>query len=156
MTSFAIITPIDISSMADSPFGVMTHFAQFHDQSVMPLIARARNRSHSRRAILGSHRESKGECLTIRRSLPTTWPQQRRTSLTPFVILDWANPFYDYEAGVFTAPHTDNGRQGYANYALNRAQQIPSRSKRLRSGTSITPGRSLRVRQRQTSRFTTS
>src|SRR4029077_8650898 len=39
--------------------------------------------------------------------------------IRPLFPLTWSNQNYDCEAGIFTAPHSDNGRLGYANYALD-------------------------------------
>lgn len=41
VTSFAVLTPIDISTMSDSPFGAQTHFAQSHQTDQLVLLARA-------------------------------------------------------------------------------------------------------------------
>ena len=124
MTSFAIITPINISSMSASPFGVMTHFAQSHDQSVMPLIARS-GIGHIRDEQYWSHVENPKGRFNYPAKFINYMAAAKANAITPSVILDWANQFYDYEAGVFTAPHTDNGRQGYANYALDVLQKYP-------------------------------
>ena len=124
ITSFAVITPIDISSMSASPFGVMTHFAQFHDQSVIPLIARA-GIGHIRDEQYWAHVENPKGTFNYPAKFTSYMAAAAQNSLTPLVILDWANQFYDYEAGVFTGPHTDSGRWGYANYALNVLNKYP-------------------------------
>ena len=39
-TTFAVVTPIDVTTISDSPFGVCTHFAEGWSTDVMPLIAK--------------------------------------------------------------------------------------------------------------------
>jgi hypothetical protein len=118
MTSFAIITPIDISSMSDSPFGVMTHFAQFHDQSVIPLIARAGIAHIRDDQYWGAIERQKG-AFSYPAKFTEYMSKAKAASITPLIPLLWSNTLYDYDKGEFTAPYTDNGRQGYANYALD-------------------------------------
>ena len=116
-TSFGIITPIDISAMTDSPFGVVTHFAQFFDQSVIPLIARAGIR-HVRDEQYWAHIEQQKGMFTYPAKFTDYMGKAKAASITPLIALTWSNQFYEWEAGVFTAPYSDNGRLGYANYAL--------------------------------------
>jgi hypothetical protein len=118
MSSFGIITPIDISSMSDSPFGVMTHFAQFHDQSVIPLIARAGIAHIRDDQYWGAIERQKG-AFSYPANLTDYMSKAKAASITPLIPLIASNTFYDYDKGDFTAPYSANGRQGYANYALN-------------------------------------
>ncbi|HEY9250517.1 MAG TPA: glycosyl hydrolase, partial [Rariglobus sp.] len=52
-------------------------------------------------------------------------------SISPLITLDWSNQLYDYDEGQFTAPYTDNGRQGYANYALNLLNRYGTQIKQV-------------------------
>jgi Glycosyl hydrolase catalytic core len=38
--------------------------------------------------------------------------------LQPLIVLSWSNPFYDDEGGEYTLPHSQTGKVGYSNYAL--------------------------------------
>ena len=116
-TSFGIVTPIDISAMAESPFGVTTHFAQFNDQSVICLISRAGIR-HIRDEQYWAHIEQQKGVFTYPAKFADYMSKAKAASITPLIALTWSNQFYDWDAGVFTAPYSANGRLGYANYAV--------------------------------------
>ena len=123
-TSFGILTRVDVDTMNASRFGVMTHFAQFHDQSVIPLIARA-GIAHIRDEQYWNNIENPKGMFSYPVKFTDYVTKVTAHSITPLVVLNWANQFYDYEAGAFTAPHTDSGRLGYANYALNVLNKYP-------------------------------
>ena len=115
-TSFAIITPVDAAAMQDSPFGVTSHFAQFHDRNVIPLMKKA--------GIVQMKDEHYWAATETTTKGNYVWNQKfvlylavfEANSLVPMIPLTWSNPLYDYQAGVYTAPHTDEGRLGYVNF----------------------------------------
>jgi hypothetical protein len=117
-TSFGIVTPVDIGAMSDSPFGVMTHFAQYNDQSVIPLIARA-GIAHIRDEQYWASIEPQKGVFAYPAKFTDYMSKAQAASIRPLIPLTWSNQNYDWEAGIFTAPHSDKGRLGYANYALD-------------------------------------
>ena len=122
LSSYAIVTPFATS--ASSRFGVMTHFAQFDDQSVMPLITRA-GISHIRDEQYWNHIENPKLTYTYPAKFLSYMSAAAANGITPLIPLTWSNRFYDYEAGDFTAPHTENGLVGYAAYARDLIRQYP-------------------------------
>ena len=124
ITSFGIITPIDTSAMAESPFGVHTHFAQSHDQSVIALLKKAGIMHIRDEQYWGSIENPKG-IFNYPAKFTNYMASATTSGIEPFIPLTFGNQFYDYEAGVYTAPHSDSGRAGYANYALNVLQKYP-------------------------------
>jgi hypothetical protein len=117
-TSFAVLTPVDIAATADSPFGAMTHFAQHNGPAVMTLLARA-GIAHFRDEQYWNHIEIEHAVYSYPEKFTFYMSEAETLSLRPLIVLDWSNRFYDYEEGDFTFPHTDSGRHGFINYALN-------------------------------------
>ena len=112
-TTFAVVSPINISTMRDSPFGVMTHFAQGWSTDIMGLLARA--------GIVQFRDEQYWQNVEPTRTTPATYtfsayqPYMAAAAalgLNPLMELTFANSNYD---GGFT-PYTEDGRTGYANY----------------------------------------
>ncbi len=114
-TTFAVVTPSNVSTMNSSQFGAMTHFAHGWTTEILQLLARG-GVAHFRDEQYWSNVEP---ALTT--PLPTytfTEYQPYMTTaaalgLKPLLILDFANPNYD--SGF--SPYTEAGRTGYANYA---------------------------------------
>ena len=114
-TSFAVLPPVEVSG--SSPFGVMTHFAQYHDPAIIPLLAKS--------GIIQFRDEQYWSWLEQGKGV-YEYPQKyvdymvsaRATGLQPLIDLTWSNPFYDNEGGEYTLPHSEAGKVGYKNYAL--------------------------------------
>lgn len=121
-TSFGIVTPATIGP--NSRFGTTTHFAQFHDQSVIPLLARA-GIKHIRDDQYWAHIENPKGTFNYPAKFTNYMAATSTNGIAPLSTLLWSNKFYDYEFGDFTAPHSDAGRAGYANYALNVLNKYP-------------------------------
>ena len=114
---FAILTPYDITTMGATPYGVQTHFAQATPPAIMPLMARAGLANFRDEQYWNSVETSKGSFVWP--SKFTTYMSSANTAgLHPMITLDWANQFYDYSAGQFTAPYTTTGLAGFGNFAL--------------------------------------
>lgn len=115
-TAFAVLAPVDVSGMADSPFGVCTHFAQGYNLDVMPLIARA--------GIAKFRDEQYWQAVEPVLTSPPTYVypayfQDYMTAaaalgLKPAIEFDFENSNYD---GGNT-PYTAVGNTGYANYSV--------------------------------------
>lgn len=114
-TSFAVLPPVTVS--ASSPFGVMTHFAQSHDSAIMPLLAKL-GLIHFRDEQYWSWLEQEQGVYEYPQKYLEYMAQAAQSGLQPLIDLSFSNPFYDYEEGDFTLPHTKAGRLGYTNYAL--------------------------------------
>ncbi len=125
-TSFAVVTPVDIATMADSPFGAMTHFAQYNDPAVMALLGRA-GIAHFRDEQYWNLIETKRNVFDYPQKFTSYMDEAATFSLRPLLVLDWSNRFYDYEEGDFTFPHSDSGRNGYINYTLNVLERYDGR-----------------------------
>ncbi len=116
-TNFAILTPIDGTLLDASRFGVHTHFAQGNSPALMPIMRRA-GIVHFRDEQYWAHIELARGITSVPVQFSSFMGEAALHSIRPLLILNWANPHYDYDAGVYTAPHTDIGRQGFANYVL--------------------------------------
>jgi hypothetical protein len=112
-TTFAVVAPSNVSAMHDSPFGLVTHFAQGWDTSVMPLLARC--------GVAQIRDEQYWEVVEPTLTTPPTYTfasyqpylaAAASNGLNVLTTLDFNNPNYD---GGNT-PYTDAGRTGYANY----------------------------------------
>jgi hypothetical protein len=127
-TAFAVVAPSDISTMADSPFGVMTHFAQGWNTDIMPLIARAGLR-HIRDEQYWATVESERGHYVFNDSYRAYMKAAAANELAPLMALTFDNNQYDHDPkapGTAWAPCTDDGRTGFANYAGALLAQYPS------------------------------
>ena len=125
-TSFAVLAPIDVAALADSPFGVQTHGAQGGSPAAYGLLARA-GIAHFR----DEHYWSCVEPAPLAYQYPKTFEAFMAAAAAaglqpPLMTLDWANPSYDYSQGMFTAPYTESGRLGYANYGAELVRHYPA------------------------------
>ncbi|HEY0946398.1 MAG TPA: glycosyl hydrolase [Opitutaceae bacterium] len=127
-TTFAVLTPFEAPAAEESPFGVQTHFSQYNNPDVMPLLALAGIR-HIRDEQYWQSIETSPGTYTFPAKFTNYMAAADALGLSPFITLDWSNPFYDYDNGAFTAPYTDSGRQGYANYAVSLLNQYGSQLK---------------------------
>ena len=119
-TNFAVMTPITADTAW--PFGVQTHFAQFHDPELLRAL-KAAGIAHIRDEQYWSSLEEPRGVFTYPEKYVDYMGAAQANSIQPFICLTWSNPFYDYEAGEFTFPHSDSGRAGFVRYArelLNR------------------------------------
>ncbi len=123
-TRFAILQPIEPAQMTNSPFGVQTHGAQGGPTAAYALLARA-GVAHFR----DEHYWGSVELAPGRYSYPAQFSSfmaaGAAAGMSPLLTLDWANPFYDYSSGMFTAPHTDRGRAGYGAYGAEVVKRYP-------------------------------
>jgi len=111
LTSFAVITPVDIAKMPDNPFGVMCHFAQGWDVDVMPLIAKAGIGSFRDEHYWAHVEQRRGEYIFPERS-DRYMKEAARLGLDPLIVMSFGNKLYDHEDG----PSTPEGYLGYARY----------------------------------------
>lgn len=121
-TTYAVVAPVTVSAMSDSPFGVCTHFAEGWSTAVTPLIAKGgmalfRDEQYwsSVETTLGSYNFS---------SFTPYMTAAATAGLTPLAELDFANSLYD--SGY--TPYDDAGNTGYANYCAALVSQYDSAS----------------------------
>jgi hypothetical protein len=123
-TSLAVITPLPLTGKEDSPFGVQTHSAQSGDQRSYELFSRA-GIAHFRDEQYWEHIETQPLQYKYPAMFTEFMSKGAASKMQPLITLDWSNPMYDYSAGMFTAPHTDSGRAGYANYGAEIVRKYP-------------------------------
>lgn len=111
-TAFAVVRP---PGGAESAFGVMTHFAQGWNTDLMPLLARA--------GITQIRDEQYWQDVETRRAAYVFSAMYRdymkaaaAHGLHPLVEMTFGNTLYDHGEDKAYAPHTDDGREGYADY----------------------------------------
>lgn len=127
-TTFAVVPPSNVRKMADSAFGVMTHFAQGWDPDLMPLIARAGLR-HIRDEQYWQQVEPQRGRYVFSERYRAYMAAAAASGLDPLVELTFDNNQYDHDPakpGTAWAPCTDEGRTGYANYAAALLKQYPA------------------------------
>lgn len=138
-TSFAILTPINITARDDSPFGVMTHFAQHNDPAVMTVLSRA-GICHIRDEQYWNAIETQRGVYTYPQKFTSYMSSAAALSLRPLLVLDWSNRFYDFDNGDYTFPYTESGRKGYVNYALNVLDRYPGQIRAVEVWNEINAG----------------
>jgi hypothetical protein len=124
-TTFAIVpAPADRTG---SPYGVQTHFAQSEPTNIAELLAKAGIVQFRDEQYWNVIENTPGNY-----SCPDLYSNYMSATaslgLQSMICLDWSNPNYDWDAGIFTGPYTPNGLAGYGNYALNLVQQYASSS----------------------------
>jgi Glycosyl hydrolase catalytic core len=119
----AVLGAFDPQSVADSPLGVMSHFAQGWDTDLIPLIAKA-GIKNVRDEVYWAHIESqKGQFnFTQFDGYMAGLAKNHLISLTP---LDFGNVNYDRSPDGpdwCIAPYSEVGYSGYANYGAHVLQ----------------------------------
>lgn len=115
-TAFAVVRPP--AGTLDSAFGVMTHFAQGWNPDLLPLLARA--------GLTQFRDEQYWQEVETRRAA-YVFPARDRAymaaaaanGLQPLIEMTFGNTNYDHQPdapATAYAPHTDDGREGYADY----------------------------------------
>jgi hypothetical protein len=128
-TSFAVIAGADPSTMADTPFGVMTHFAQSMSLDVLPLLTKA-GITHARDELPWAAVEpAAGKFdFTVRdKGLLRYMEELRKSQITPLTVLAFGNKFHFDVPGIpnyAAAPHTPEQYQAYARYCQECLKQF--------------------------------
>jgi hypothetical protein len=116
-TTFAILPPRKPAA-ADSPFGVVTHFAKGWKTDLIPLIEKAGIRHVRDEQPWQKVEQDAGEYV-FPPKLSDYMTELAAHGLDPLLVLAFANRNYD---GGKT-PFSDAGRAGYANYAAKVARK---------------------------------
>ena len=125
--TFAILPPPAPSSApapaADaaerSPFGVMTHYAQHWAPDSIPVFAAA-GIKHVRDEIFWNSTEPERGKYTMPEKFTRYMDSLAAHNMDALIVLSFGNPHYDATPGIpvwAAAPYTDDGFDGYANYA---------------------------------------
>ena len=109
--AYAVVPPVDPAPTDESPFGIMTHFAQGWDRDLIPLIARAGIR-HIRDELYWKRVEPVLGSYVFPASYDAYMNEALSHGLEPLIVLSFGNELYD--EGL--TPYTDAGRDGYARY----------------------------------------
>ncbi len=133
-TTFAVVVPIDVTTISDSPFGICTHFAEGWSTDVMPLIAKgAISQFRDEQYWYASNPDGTpvpSACVEPYLTTPATYTfpplftnyMATAASLGLNVLgeLDFANLNYDGGTAPYTdggnSPYTSTGDTAYANY----------------------------------------
>jgi hypothetical protein len=94
---------VDIRSMPNSPFGVMTHFAQYNDQRLLLILARA-GIVHFRDEQYWNAIETEKDVFSYPAVFSGCMAQAAASSMIPLIPLTWSNRFYEFDNGTFTGP----------------------------------------------------
>lgn len=107
---FAVIEPVELAKLRDSPFGVMTHFSQGWKTGIIPLIARV-GFSFVRDEMPWNEVERTTGEFSFDRFVPYM-DELTRNGIRPLMLMTYDNPLYD---GGNT-PYTPAGRAAYGRY----------------------------------------
>lgn len=119
-TCFAVLPSFDVAAVKDSPFGVMTHFAQSWPVDLMPLIAHA-GIKHIRDELYWGSLEKKKGVFVFEDKFERYMTEAKARQVDPLIALTFGNRNYDdtpKAPSYGNAPHTDEGRAAYARYGV--------------------------------------
>jgi hypothetical protein len=124
-TTFAIVpAPAD---RTNSPYGVQGHFAQYMPLDIAQLMFKG-GISQFRDEQYWNEIETTPGDYVYPSNYTTYMSTTASLGLQSLICLDWSNPLYDWDAGIFTGPYTPTGLAGYGNYALNLIQKYATSS----------------------------
>lgn len=115
-TAFAVVRPPQ--GKPDSAFGVMTHFAQGWNPDLLPLLARA-GLTQFRDEQYWQEVETKRAAYVFPERDRAYMAAAAANGLHPLIEMTFGNTNYDHQPdapATAYAPHTDHGREGYADY----------------------------------------
>ncbi|MCL1888269.1 MAG: glycosyl hydrolase [Kiritimatiellaeota bacterium] len=110
--SFAVVPPFKPATR-DTPFGVMTHFAQYMAPDILPLLGRVGITS-IRDEHQWCHLEKEKGVYAFPAKNDAYMVATEAAGMDPLVVMNFANDFYDDG----NAPHTPEGCEAFANYGL--------------------------------------
>ncbi|GAA3406024.1 hypothetical protein ACFFNY_25810 [Paenibacillus hodogayensis] len=123
-TTFAALPSFDLTAVADSPFGMQTHYGIGWNRESIPLVKYA-GAKHARDSFYWSEIELAKGTYTFnpKHTLPMQGFQEH--GIEPFLTFAFSNQFYDN----FQTPYTDDARTGYANYVKAQLAKYGSQVK---------------------------
>ncbi|HEY5792416.1 MAG TPA: hypothetical protein VIS74_03900 [Chthoniobacterales bacterium] len=120
ITTLAVLTPFDLAKVKNSPFGIMTHFAQGWDRDVIPLAALAGIKDIRDELYWANLEKTKGQ-FSFPREFDAYMAAAKAANLIPLTVLSFGNKNYDdtpNSPSYGNAPYTDAGRAAYTRYCL--------------------------------------
>lgn len=114
-TSLGLLDAFDVKSVADSPFGIGTHFTGY-SSDMIPLLAKAGIKNVRNDLGWGGIETTKGSYDFS--GYDPVMSKLDTSGINVFPIVDYTNRFYDNDA----TPYTDAGREGFANYSAATLQ----------------------------------
>lgn len=132
VTTVGVLSQADFRRYEDSPFGMATHFGSFNEDGTLrwpleqiPLLDLA-----GVRGVRDEIPWSKVEPLKGQYVFPPEYDQRmsmlEERGINHLTLLNYGNRLYDQDAeGIGAFPYTQEGRQGYANYAKALLARYP-------------------------------
>ena len=135
-TSFAVVPHIDLSGMADSRFGVMTHFAKSMSTDILPLLRQAGIAHVRDENAWGQVEKSPGVFDFTGRDghLIKYMADLGAAGVTPLEVMAFGNKLHFDSPNVpvyQAAPYDQQGYETYANYCAAVLKQYGSQIKAL-------------------------
>ncbi|MHA6480928.1 glycoside hydrolase 5 family protein [Paenibacillus sp. strain BS8-2] len=128
-TVFAILDDYPFAAVSDSPFGVQTHFVNIlnnpaWDPKIMPLVSKMGAKWIRDELPWGKVEPDTRGDYQFPDYLTNYMNAAKEQGLSSYSILNYGNKLYDVDdEGFGAAPHTEEGIQGYASYAVALLQQ---------------------------------
>ncbi|QGQ94681.1 hypothetical protein EHS13_07160 [Paenibacillus psychroresistens] len=111
-TSFAVLPKIDLTQTPSTPFGIATHFGQLWSPEMIPLLEQAGLKNIRDEMYWGVLEKAKN-VYTYPANYDKYYNELKSRGMDAFVVLSYTNSLFDKGS----TPYTDEGRQGFANYA---------------------------------------
>ncbi|CAK4854441.1 unnamed protein product [Aphanomyces euteiches] len=111
-TSFAVLPRIDLTKSPSTPFGAATHFGQVWNPEMIPLLEQAGLKNIRDEMYWGVLEKAKN-VYTYPAAYELYYNELKSRGIDPFIVLSYTNSLFDKGS----TPYTDEGRQGFANYA---------------------------------------
>ena len=118
---FAVIEPVALGQLKDSPFGVMTHFSQGWRTDIVPLIARV-GFPFVRDETPWDEVERKAGEFNFNRFTPYL-EALSRSGVRPLLLMTYENPLYDNG----NTPYTPAGRAAFGRYGQELLKRFGDR-----------------------------
>ena len=115
--SFAVLDDYDFGSLQNSPFGIGTHFAQWYNLEIVPLIARA-GIKEIRDEVPWSDVEQQKGTFVFPEKYESYMNAVTQAKIGVHLGLDYGNKYYD--SG--NTPYNEEGYSGFARYAAEVAK----------------------------------
>ncbi|CAM4495484.1 hypothetical protein FHS16_005318 [Paenibacillus endophyticus] len=123
-TTFATLPSFDLTAVAQSPFGVQTHFAHSWNREMIPLVKYAGAKS-VRDAMFWSEIELKKGVYSYNPKFTLYMEGLLENSIDPLMTFAFSNQYYDN----FQTPYSPEAHAAYANYTKSLLNRFGSQIK---------------------------
>ncbi|MCL1910069.1 MAG: hypothetical protein FWG05_03940 [Kiritimatiellaeota bacterium] len=124
--SFALVPAFEPKDRANSPFGVMTHFAQHMEMDILPLLSRIGIVSIRDEHYWANVEKTKGKYEFSEKS-DAYMAAAKANKIDPLIAMTFNNPNHDDD----NAPYTPAGCDAYGDYGVSILKQYGSQIKWL-------------------------